>query len=148
MTGGEDHVGRTVAVGQGAGNGCRGGKRSRDARHHLELNAIGVERGNLFSGTAEDERVATLKADDDTLGASVLDHEVVDVFLRDAFCSAALADIDDFSVGTGELEDRGGNQVVVKNNVGRLNEPLRFDRKQVGVPGPGTDKVDLAGLAG
>jgi hypothetical protein len=53
------------------------------------------ERGDLFAGAAEDERVAGLEADDGAAGAGVFEHERVNAGLGDARLAAALADGDD-----------------------------------------------------
>jgi hypothetical protein len=108
-----------LRIGERAADGGGGGKGGGDAGDDLERHAGFGERGHLFGGAAEDERVAALEANDAAIGARVLDHERVDFFLRDGLCAAALAYVDDFGAW-GEASSRMacGNEVVVEDDLG------------------------------
>ena len=107
------------------------------------ISAVG-ERGDFFGSTAKDERVAALEADDAAIRARMLDHQRVDLFLSDALCAAAFADVDDFGGGRSEIENRLRNEVVVEDDVGGLDKAQRFDGEQVGIARAGADERDLA----
>ena len=102
------------------------------------------ERGHLFRGAAKDERVAALEADDGAMRGGRVDHERVDFVLRDGFCAAALADVDNFRAGRGEIENCLRDKVVVQDDVGGLDEAQGFDGEQVGIAGACADEVDRA----
>jgi hypothetical protein len=65
----------------------------------------------------------------------VVDHERVDFVLRDVFCAAALADVDSFSGWRGKREDGFGNEVVVEDDLGGLDEAERANGEEFGVAG-------------
>ena len=143
MAGGEDDVRSAVAVGERAldrGGGCEGGGDSGD---DLEGHAGVVERGHLFGGAAEDERVSALEADDAAPSAGVFDHQGVDLVLSDVLKAAALADIDDFGAGRRIFENRLRDEVVVENHVRMLDQAQGFDGEQVGVSGTCAHEIDF-----
>ena len=99
MAGGEDDLGRPIAIGKRTADGSCGSEGGGDSGNDLERNAGLGERGNFFGGAAEDERVAALEADHAAPGARMVDHEGVDLFLGDGLGAAALADVDDLRAG-------------------------------------------------
>ena len=108
-------------------NRSGGGKGGGDPRDDLEGDAGVVERGHLFGGAAEDERVSTLEADDAAAGAGVFDHESVDLVLGDVLQAASFADIDDFGVGRRIFENCLRTRSSWRMTSGVLNQAHGFD---------------------
>jgi hypothetical protein len=74
----------------------------------------------------------------------MLNHERIDFFLRDALRAAPLADIHDLSGCARKGEDRRGNKIVVKEDIGGLNEAQSFDSEEVGVSGTCADEINFS----
>ena len=94
-----------LAIGERTAKRRSGGKRSRDAGNNLIRYASLIERGHFFGRAAKEEGIATLEADDAAARARVFDHQRVDLFLRDGFCAAALADVHNHCVGRSQVEN-------------------------------------------
>ena len=143
MAGGEDHIGRTVAAGERAadGGGCSEG--GGDAGNNLKGHTGFGERGHLLCGAAEEERIAALEAYDNAPRLCQLDHQRVDLLLRDALHAAALAHVDDFGDRRGQCKNRLRNKAVVQNYIGGLKKAQSLDGEQVGISGTGADQIDL-----
>ena len=73
---------------------------------------------HLFSSAAEDQRVATLEADDLQSQQRVLDHQRMNFGLADALLSEALAHVLNLGRGRDEREDFRADQVVMQHHVG------------------------------
>src|ERR1700733_15919040 len=114
----EDDVGCGVAAREGAAYGSCGSEGGGDAGNDFERDFRGVQSGDFLGGTAVHERVATLEAHDTALGARVLDHQRMYLFLGDVLCAAALAHVDHHCVRRGQMEYRLSYQVVVEDDVG------------------------------
>ena len=76
--------------------------------------------------------------------AGVVDHEGVDLVLGDCLNAAALAYVEDFGGGRGEIEDGLRDEIVVEDQVGGLDAAERLDGEQVGVAGAGADEETWA----
>ena len=76
----------------------------------------------LLSPAPEDERIPALQPDHVPPGQGMLDEERVDALLPDAGKLAFLADVDLLRVTPGVVEQALVGQVVVENDVGRLQQ--------------------------
>ena len=106
----------------GEGNTCSGGggERRGDTGNHFKFDASCAESLNFFGGAAEEQRVATLEANNDLVLCGGSNEERVDVVLREQSDAATFADVDAFSSWRDESKDFGADERVVQNNAGRL----------------------------
>ena len=114
------------------GVGGRGDARG-DPGNDLELDPGGGKRLGLLAAAAEHERVAALQPDDAAPGAGALDHQRLDLLLRDASRARALADVDELGVVARAGERAGRDQAVVED---RRRRP-RSARARARSSGPG-----------
>src|SRR6185312_15236644 len=95
VRGGKDEFRCGAAIGERRLELGRDSERRGDARDDLEGQIVLGEEGDLLGGAAEDKRVAGFKPQNGPACAGVLEHQVVNAGLRDAWLPAALADIND-----------------------------------------------------
>src|SRR5271170_2869919 len=76
-----------------------------------------------------------------------MEHEGVDLGLRDAGLAAALAYGDDLGCWAGEGEDLVGDEVVGKDDVGGLEEGLSAEGEETGISWTCADEVDDSWLS-
>ena len=107
--------------------------RRRDARHHRDRQAGGLQGIDFLATTAKHERVARLQADNGLTGAHAADHLRLDVALCPARAAFALADRDQLCVAACAGKDRGWNEIVVQNHVGFLQQLRRAQRQKIGI---------------
>jgi hypothetical protein len=103
------------------GAGDRGG----DPRNDLERDPGVGEVLGLLAAAAEDERIAAFQPHDALFLARQLDEPPVRVLLWRPLAAGALADVLAFRLGDA-LEDRRPRQLVVEDDVGRLDQPRRL----------------------
>lgn len=118
-----------------------GGDRRADAGDDLERDPGLGERERLLAAPAEDERVATLEADDVLAALRGADHEGVDALLRDRVAAGALAD-EEAAGARREREQIGGDERVVEHEVGAAEPVERAAGEQIGIAGTGADERD------
>ena len=120
VSGDETHRLGMIAMGQRHAERRRHRGSRGNARHDRNRDAGAIETCDLLAGAAEDRRIARLQANDMLALPCQLDHQVVDVVLRAALAPTALADQHALGLATREFEDGVGHQVVVEDDVGRL----------------------------
>ena len=111
------------------------------ARNNLEAHAGGFKGIHLFPKTPKNSRVAAFQPNHSQPTARGIDHAFVDLFLRDLFDAAALADVDHLS-GANHSQDGIGDEIVMQDQLGALKQPIGPARKQLGVARTGADKID------
>ena len=146
VCGGEDELGCRCAVRQ-RGLEARGDSEgSSDTGDYLEGYAGFAEGVDLLSGSAEDQRVAGLEAEDGAACSGVVEHEGVDLGLSDAGLSAALAYGDDLGGWAGEGQNLVGDEVVGEDYVGGLQEGYGAKGQVLRISWTCADQIDLSWL--
>ena len=121
-----------------------GGKPGGDAGDDLDLDA-GIAQGcELFAGAAEHERIAALEPHHGLAGARALDHQLLDLVLRDAVVALRLADRDQLDLAAGMFEHASAGEPVVENDIGGFQRAHRLQRQQLGIAGTGADEKHAA----
>jgi hypothetical protein len=143
---GEDELGGGGAIRKGCPEAGGYGEGGGYAGDDFERDTVVAKEGDLFAGAAEDEWVTGFEAEDGAVGGGVLEHEGVDLGLRDAGLAAALAYGDYFGGGAGEGENLVGDEVVGKDNVSGLEELDSTQGEETWVSGACSCKVDGARL--
>ncbi len=146
MGGGEDERGGDASQCQRqAGIGC-GGERGGHAGHDLAGDARCGERLHLLARAAEDHRISGLEPHDPPSSPSMAHHQGLDVPLSHCMVALALADEDTLRFGRDQIQDVGGDEGVVKHDVGVLQGAERADGQQVGRARACADDPDAATL--
>src|SRR4029077_13599521 len=114
------------------------------SRDHFKRNVCLTQCRHFLTGTAEDERISTLKPDDIESERGKGDHLGVDFFLLNALPTAALAHIPDLRGWRDQLQNAVTDQVVVEYNVGRSQHSQSLEGKQLRITGPGADQKHFA----
>jgi len=120
---------RTVAAaaGERTGNGSRGGRSGRDARHNLDGH-IGLPAGGDFLvGAAENGRIAALQPNHQRAVAGMGDQQTIDFALLSGCRAARLTDIYEQRFAARQFEDSAIDQSIVKNDVGGVEQLARFE---------------------
>ena len=104
-----------------------------DAGHHLEGNAFGGQRLQLFASAAEHERVAALEPHHARMLVREPGQQRIDVFLHQRVPAAFLAHVNPFRLRTNERKNVGPDQVVVHDDVRRSQQPRGAHGEQVGI---------------
>ena len=73
--------------------------------------------------------------------SATVDQQPLDLALRDGRATRLLADVDPLGVGWREVEQRGGDEPVVDDDVGRRELPRAADRDQLGIAGSRADEA-------
>lgn len=145
VSGRKADAGGTAAVGErlaeSGGSGTGGGNAGNDC----EGQGGGAKGIDFLSGASEDERVAGFEAHDGEAAAGRVDHGGVDLLLGDGFTAAALADVDEEGA-SGVGEDGGGDEIVVKDEVGGGEQARGPEGEEIGIAGTGADKINGAGV--
>ena len=142
MAGGENDGRRGATIGQRALDGGGGGEGSGDSGNDFTRNARESQRIHFFGGAAKDERVANFEADDALAFACLIDHEEVDLFLRDALHAAAFADVQDPRTWIGSAEHCGRNKIVVQHDIAGGEQARGFHGEQIRVARACSDEID------
>src|SRR6185436_14213186 len=103
MPGYESHTVGRAAVGDRNAKHCRHADAGGDAGNDLDLDAGGLEHGELFCAAAEDEGISALQARDDVV-LCIEDQQLLDERLRGGFSAAAFVPLDDPVVVAGMRE--------------------------------------------
>jgi hypothetical protein len=144
MAGDENAGLRVIAMRQRNAGIGRAPARRRDARTHLERNAMLGELLDLLAAAPEDERIAALEPQHALALFGQRHQHLADFLLRHGMVGAALADIDALGLAADEIEDVVADQPVVEHDIGLLHEPLGAEGEQIGIARPGADEIDLA----
>ena len=118
----------------------RAGERRRHARHDLEADAVLDEALEFLAAAPEHERVAALEPHHAPPARSVLDHQRMDLLLRDTVPATTLADLDELRLAARERQDLRRDQPVVQYDVGCLQRAQRIQSQEARVTRPGTDQ--------
>src|ERR1700735_1558790 len=94
-----------------------------------------MECFDLFVKPAEDSGVAAFQANNLFSFARGLHHERVDFSLRDPFCTAALANIDQNGTRPGQGDDCGTDEIIMQNQVGLPEKTMRLNRQKLRLTG-------------
>ena len=100
---------------------------------------------DLLAAAAEHERIAALEAHDVLAALRVLDEQLVDLFLRGAATADELADVEARGIAAREIQDFGGHEAVVHDDIGFLQRTQALQRHQTGIAGTGADEHDVSG---
>ena len=143
VSGGEDHVGSEIAMGQRnsgvGGHGDGGG----DAGHDLEIDA-GCDGGlGFLRAASEDDRVAALQAHDVQPLAGTVDDESVDPALFDTAAATVLGDQDSSRRCRRVVKQAGIGEIVVDDDVGVPQAALTLESHEARITGARADEVDL-----
>ena len=123
---------------------CAAGQRGGDAGHHLERNAVGSEKLQLLTAPPEDEWIAALQAHDAAAGAGVLEHQLVNAFLRHGLRTGGLAHGDLLGIPAREREHLVGDEPIVQDHVRILQRAQCVQRQQARIARARTDQHDGA----
>ncbi len=145
---GDKEAGRNLPQRDGGGGIGRSGERGRNARDDLIGDAGLAERRELFAGAPKDHRVAGFEARHALALARQAGQQGVDLRLGEGMVTLALAHRDALGVPPAHFDDRVGDQLVVDDDVGGLQQALRAQRQQIFGTGTSPDQPDLAGRAG
>src|SRR5438132_5879789 len=113
---------------------CRNCGKGRNARDDLERQPRFGERECLLAATAEDERVASLQADDGETLLAEVDEQVVDLVLVEKL--AGDADRTSWRF----VDELLCNEAVVDDGVARAQQVEPANGDQPGVTRPGADE--------
>ncbi len=103
---------------------------------------------DLLAAAPEHERIAALEPHDVLAALRVLDEQLVDLFLRGAAAADELADVEARGVAAREIQDFGGHEPVVHDDIGFLQRAQALQRHQTGIAGTGADQHDVSGGQG
>ncbi len=133
----------------GDGNAGIRGRRDGggDAGDDLKPHAGGHQCLAFLAAAAKNEWVAALEAHDAPAFEALLDQQAVDLVLGHRVAGGLLADVDLLGIGAVAQELRVG-QVVVDDDLGRLEEGNPADGEEAGVAGASADEIDDALFGG
>jgi hypothetical protein len=124
----------------------RHGDRRRDAGDDLERHAGRAQRLCFFAAARENEHVAALEAHDALSLTGELHAQGGDLVLGQRVRAGALADVNAFAIGRGEIDDRLRREVIVEKSVAVLHRAGALERQKARITGPRTNKPNLAAL--
>ena len=105
---------------------------------------MGREKLKLLTTPPEDEWIAALQAHDAATGAGVLEHQLVNAFLRHGLRTGGLAHGNLLGIPPREREHRVGDQPIVKDHVRILQRAQCVQRQQSRITRARTDQHDGA----
>lgn len=146
MAGHEGHSGCRRAVGHGNAGIGEPADRGGHAGHDVERDVGGDQRERFLTTTPEQERVATLQAQDAFALACQGDQAGGNIRLSGRWLATAFAGINQRRVCLGEGQNTVIHQRVVDHHVGRLQGVQRAHRQQGRITRPGAHEPDPAGL--
>ena len=120
----------------------------RDARHDLERDALGCQFLDLFTATAEDERITAFQPYHTLALPGQVHQLLVDLILRHGVIGATLADINPLGITPTQFENCRRHQAVVQHHIGLLHQAQGTEGQQVGITGAGADQIHLTGRHG
>jgi len=102
------------------------GMSPQESRRRAQQEFGGLERVNFLSEPAEDAGISALQPNHFQASAGRFNHSRVDFRLGRTLGTVALADAEDFGLGSSESENRRRHEIVVQNQCGAREEPLGF----------------------
>ena len=123
----------------------RRGQRRGDARNNLKRDARRDERLGFLAPAAEDKWIAAFESHDGFPFAREPHEDGLDIALGAAEAAAFFADEDFFGMVGGQRQNRGRDQIIIDHRVGLADEPMGFEREQLGVAWTGADESDTTG---
>ena len=103
-----------------------------------------AEELQFLATPPEDERIAALQAHDAATGAGVLEHQLVNAFLRHGLRAGGLAHGDLLGIPAREREHLVGDQPIVQDHVRVLQRSQCVQRQQARIARTCTDQHDGA----
>lgn len=122
----------------------RSAQRGRYPRHDLVRHTGPAQSFNFFAGAAEDHRIARFQSNNLQARIRKGNHQEVDFFLLNLLFSAALPYVVNSRGRRNQLQNLGGNQIVVKHGFGRLQKMESAHRKQFGITRSRPHEKDFA----
>src|SRR5579863_9787306 len=126
-------------------NLCRGGcaESRSDARNNLAGNPGRAQRFNFLPRASENQRVARLQTNDLPASFRKSDHQEIDLFLTNTFAAGTLPHTMKLGRRRNETQNLGRDQIVVKHNLGALQQAQSLHCKQLRITRPRTHQVDF-----
>ena len=131
---------RNARIGGGTGGG-------RDAGHHREGDALLGQHLQLFAATAEHEGIAPLEPHHPVARLGVFHQQAIGLLLRHAVGAGLLADRHQGGIAAHQIEDLGGDQLVIEHHFGLLNLLQRLEGQQARIAGARPHQHHLAHFA-
>ena len=126
-------------------SGVRGSRQGAgDTRHDFKIDSGLDARFGLLTAPAKQKRISAFETNDDFVPSGLLDQQRVDPVLRHRMLAGEFSDRYDFGFGSGQLQQLGRNQVIVKNDVGLTDQPVALERNQLGVTRTRAHKIDFS----
>ena len=120
-----------------------GSHRCGNARNDLVVDPGGLQRRDFFLSAPEEQRIAAFETHDDGVATRRIDQPLVDETLCCAMATATFADRDELRA-LGEREHIGGDQRIVKDDVGRFKQTRRPQGQKIACAWTGAGQVDLS----
>ncbi len=137
----QDHLRRAASIGQGFFCSSGGGKHGGDAGNNLARNLCLLQRFNFFACASKDHRIAALQSHHARAIASLTNHQLVNLLLRDASAPATFPHTDDLRVVAGAVENGLRNQVVMQHHIRPRQQIRSLQRQQFRIAWPGTHQI-------
>ena len=122
-------------AGIGGGTGC-----SRDAGHHREGDAFIGQHFQLLAPPAKHKGIAPFQPHYPVARLGVLHQQAIGLLLRHAVGSRLLADRHQSGIAAHQIEDLGGDQLVVKHHFSLLNLLQRLEGQEARIAGARADQ--------
>ena len=132
------------AMGEGEARSGRSGQQGTHTGDHLEGDARSLQGLGLLAAPTEDQRIAAFQTHHAPVLLGMLDHQTLDLGLRDAGLSAALAHGQSQGLGWKERLESWIQQGIEEDHFRLLQGPQSSDRDQVGATRAGADEADEA----
>ena len=112
--------------------------------HDLEGDAFSGQDLDLLATATEDKRVPAFQAQHPFSLCGQIGHQATDLFLTDTVKITLLAHVYALRVLSDQCHDVIADQTIEEHDIGQLHQPERPECQQIGIPGTGTDEIDLA----
>ncbi len=119
---------RNAGIGGGAGGG-------RDAGHHGEGDTFVRQHLQLLPTAAKHEGIAPLESHHPVARLGVFHQQAIGLLLRHAVGTRLLADRHQSRITAHQLEDLGGDQLVIEHHLGLLDLLQRLEGQQARIAG-------------
>ncbi len=131
---------RNTGVGGGTGSG-------RDAGHHREGDTFIGQHFQLLAATAKHKGIAPFQPHYPVARFGERNQQAIGLLLRHAVGACLLADRHQSSVAAYQIEDLGGDQLVVEHHFSLLNLLQRLESQEARIAGARADQHHLAHFA-
>ncbi len=131
---------RNARIGGGTGGSC-------DAGHHGEGDALLCQHFQLLAATAEHEGIPPLEPHHPVARPGVFNQQAVGLFLGHAVGAGLLADRHQGGIAAHQVQDLGGDQLVVEHHLGLLDLLQRLEGQQARIAGSRPYQHHLAHFA-